>query len=562
MVKVALIGAADPLTELLHGCLEGSPNVAVCDRIVDREPELEALLRSRRSDAVVYAAASRGSRGRPDNVDAGAVFAACRAAAVQRIVVLSSAAIHPPSHKHPGLVAETYAAGRSADDPLAARWLELERAAREALEPGQATLTILRPATVLLRGTEDYLNRILSRRWAITLAGHDPTLQFLSPEDLGAAVCRAVESSAGGVFHITPSGAIPWRKALRLARVRRLPAPRWMHRAVRAVAAPMALAAPLHEVDRTRYSWTVSGDRARSQLDFSPRDSSAGAVVRFCPPAQGKHGGQGRPPTFDEFGLDEARIGGWRRRHIRFLHDAYWRVEVEGTRNLPRDGAGVMVGVHRGFMPFDGVMVVHDVVGATGRYPRFLIHPALVKFPFLANYMFKLGGIIACRENADYVLQRDGLLAVFPEGIRGAFSLYRDAYRIAGFGRPDYVRLALRHRAPIIPFVTVGSAEIFPIFKKVNWGWWKRFTEWPCFPLTPTFPLLPVPLPSKWHTEYLEPIAVHEQYPPEAAGNAETVARIDAQVQSIVAAKLQELLQARPSIWYGSIFEKEMDHAG
>ncbi|MGD8816016.1 MAG: hypothetical protein PVJ51_02465, partial [Acidobacteriota bacterium] len=62
--------------------------------------------------------------------------------------------------------------------------------------------------------------------------------------------------------------------------------------------------------------------------------------------------------------------------------------------------------------------------------------------------------------------------------------------------------------------------------------------------------------------EYLEPIAVQEQYPPEAASNPETVARIDAQVQSIVAAKLQELLRARPSIWYGSVFEKEMNHAG
>ena len=220
-----------------------------------------------------------------------------------------------------------------------------------------------------------------------------------------------------------------------------------------------------------------------------------------------------------------------------------------------------MVGIHRGLMPFDGVMAMHAVVREVGRYPRFLIHPTLVKFPFLANYMFKLGGVIACRENADYVLQRDGLLAVFPEGIRGAFSLYRDAHELVGFGRPDYVRLALRHRAPIVPFVTVGSAEIFPILKKIDWRWWKRFTEWPCFPLTPTFPLLPVPLPSKWHTEYLEPIAVQEQYPPEAAGDSEIVERIDRQVQSIITTKLRELLEARPSIWYGSIFEKEQNHA-
>jgi 1-acyl-sn-glycerol-3-phosphate acyltransferase len=180
-----------------------------------------------------------------------------------------------------------------------------------------------------------------------------------------------------------------------------------------------------------------------------------------------------------------------------------------------------------------------------------------VKFPFLANYMFKLGGVMACRDNADYLLERGEMVAVFPEGIRGAFTYYRDAYKIGSFGRPDYVRMALRHRAPILPFVTVGSAEIFPILAKIDWRWWKRFTEWPCLPITPTFPLLPLPLPSKWHTRFLAPLPVHERYPPEAAGDAEVVARIDREVQSLMAAAIDEMLAKRPSVWYGSLFEEE-----
>ena len=190
-----------------------------------------------------------------------------------------------------------------------------------------------------------------------------------------------------------------------------------------------------------------------------------------------------------------------------------------------------------------------------GRYPRFLIHPGLIKFPFLFNYMTKLGGIVACQENAAYVLERDEMLGLFPEGIRGAFSLYRDAYKIGKFGRDEYVKLALRHRAPIVPFVTVGSAEIFPILKKWDWAWWKRNTEWPTFPITPTFPFLPpVPLPAKWHTQFLEPIHLEQRYPPEAATDPATVRAISLEVRGVMEKAVGDLLRRRKSIFYGSIF--------
>jgi hypothetical protein len=135
--------------------------------------------------------------------------------------------------------------------------------------------------------------------------------------------------------------------------------------------------------------------------------------------------------------------------------------------------------------------------------------------------------------------------------------LYRDAYKLSKFGRDEYVKIALRHRAPIVPFVTVGSAEIFPIFKAVDWAWWKRHTEWPTFPITPTFPFLPpVPLPAKWHTQFLDPIHIEERYPPEAADEPETVRAISLEVRSRMAEAIREMLNRRKSIFFGSIFKE------
>ena len=191
-----------------------------------------------------------------------------------------------------------------------------------------------------------------------------------------------------------------------------------------------------------------------------------------------------------------------------------------------------------------------------GRHPRFLIHPTLIKFPFLFNFMTKLGGIVACQENGDYVLERDEMLGIFPEGIHGAFTLYKNAYRLGKFGRDEFVKMALRNNAPIVPFVTVGSAEIFPIFKKFEWRWWKRYSEWPCLPITPTFPFLPVPLPSKWHTQFLAPIHIEKWYPPEDADDPVIVRMISNDVRSKIEKAIEEIRSRRKSIFYGSVFKQ------
>jgi hypothetical protein len=106
-----------------------------------------------------------------------------------------------------------------------------------------------------------------------------------------------------------------------------------------------------------------------------------------------------------------------------------------------------------------------------------------------------------------------------------------------------------------VPFVTVGSAEIFPIWGKIKSRLWTRYTDWPCLPLTATFPLLPVPLPSKWHTQFLPPIHIEKEHPPEAARNSAVVKAISLEVRRRMQQTINEMLGRRRSIFFGSIFE-------
>lgn len=554
MAHVVVVGPSDSFTPFLAERLApaGSSRMICAPSAAYDDLFAEAV------DAIVYRPPFAGRKdARPDLADADRFAEACaRALAVRggplRIVLLSSAAAHPPSHHNTGYAGEDEKARTG--HPLASAWRELERRVGERVEGAGGTVLVLRPAPVAVRDGQDYLCRLLRGRAAVVAAGYDPALQILAPDDLAEAVRCAVErGDRGGIYHVAPAGALPVRGALRLAGTRRLALDAGLQHPFRALASRLGWADPPAQLDQVRHVATVSGRRIEEELGFVPRKSSAEAVRDAFGTEEAR---QAPVPAFDPFGLDEGYIDAYGRTLFRFLHDHYWRIESRGLENVPREGRAVLTGVHRGFMPWDGVMALHLLRRETGRIPRFLIHPCLIKMPFLANYMTKLGGILACQENADWVLGQEGLLGMFPEGINGAFTMYKDAYKLGRFGRDEYVKMALRNRAPIVPFVTVGSAEIYPILYRVNSKLVRRVFEWPYLPITPTFPLPGLPLPSKWHTRFLEPMPVQEQYPPEAADDPAVVRAISAEVRARMEAAIREMLVLRKSVFFGSVFEE------
>lgn len=531
MLGVHVLGPGDGATAAIVERLLSSPRVAEVGRGRGIAEGVELVVYRPPADRALPAA--------PDLAAAEAELDGAARARPARLVLISSAAAHDPQWQNPGYLRERYRSpGRN---PVARAWREVEALAAARL-PG-AERIVLRPAPVAVRDGGDFFSRLFAGRLAVTPPGYDPAIQVLAAGDLAAAVAGAVERGAGrpGIYHVAPRGAVPVRAGLRLAGVRRL---------------PVGWSAGRGPRSYLRHNWTVSGRRIERELGFSPRRTSAEALIEAYGDRRrdGDASGQAAP-EFDDFGLDEAYIGRFERTMFRFLHDVYWRIELRGTEHLPRRGRAVLTGVHRGFMPWDGVMALVAVHRAVGRYPRFLIHPVLVKLPFLAAYMTKLGGIVACRENADRVLGRDGILGMFPEGIRGAFTPYRRAYELGKFGRDEYVRMALRNRAPIVPFVTVGSAEIYPILGRVDWRWFKRLTGWLYLPLCPNFPFPGLPLPSKWHTRFLEPMPVQERYGPEAAEDREVVREISREVRSRMRQAMAEMLARRRSIFRGSVFD-------
>lgn len=515
---------------------------AFVDRISARmtaDPKLQVVRDlSTTADVLVYIP----DRSQPDLTHAQETFQAHAANSTTRLVLASSARVYGALPQNPGLITELRSASVSAVRNTRNYWIELETLANGAFGTGSGrSLVVLRPSTIVWQGGSDCVNRLIQSRIALALPGHDVGIQLLSVDDFAEAVRRAIHQGAG-IYNLAPDDAIPLRQAIRIAGGARLPMPRTLQRFFRSSV----------ELDFIRYSWTVANRKIKDETGFAPSRSSNQALLE----ALGRDLSQAPAVALDPFGMDKSYIAAYGRTLFHFLHRYYWRIEEMGLENIPRCGSAVLVGVHRGFMPWDGVMALHSIVAKLGRYPRFLIHPSLVKFPFLFNYMRKLGGVIACQENAEYLLDRGDLVGIFPEGIRGAFTLYRAAYRVGKFTSDDFVKLALRQGAAIVPFVTVGSAEIFPIFAKWNWNWCKQYTGWPTLPITPTFPFLPpVPLPAKWHTQWLAPVPAGNEYPREAAADPLVVSAISKQVRSAMQEAIDNMVQRRKSVFFGKLFD-------
>lgn len=253
----------------------------------------------------------------------------------------------------------------------------------------------------------------------------------------------------------------------------------------------------------------------------------------------------------DDFGFDQAFTEKLIPLAMLF-YKYYWRVDVEGTEHVPAEGRGLLVSNHAGAgLPFDGAMIKTAVWMHQGRHLRMLVLDWLMGLPFLADLMKQTGQVLACSPNAYELLKRDELVAVFPEGVKGMAKPFSQRYNLERFGRGGFVRIALRTQTPIVPVAVIGSEEIYP--KIGNMPIVPKLIGAPFAPITPFFPWFGVagliPLPSKWHIEFCEPIDV-TKYPVEAADDRAFVLELSERVRATIQERLKaNLLKRRTPFW-------------
>jgi 1-acyl-sn-glycerol-3-phosphate acyltransferase len=262
---------------------------------------------------------------------------------------------------------------------------------------------------------------------------------------------------------------------------------------------------------------------------------------------------RGRSEHVDEFGLDPS-VDARSRAGFEALFRRYFRAAVSGIEHVPASGRALLVANHSGTFPWDGVMLKTAIrlEHPARRELRWLTEDFVYHFPFLGTFLSRIGAVRANPENAERLLARDALVAVFPEGIQGIGKLYRQRYQLQRFGRGGYVKLALRSGAPLVPTAIVGAEETNPLLFKV--GWLSKLTGLPYLPVTATFPWLGplglVPLPARWKVVFGSPIDLSE-YGPEGADDAILVNRLNERVRATIQTLVDDAVSARGSVLFG-----------
>lgn len=295
---------------------------------------------------------------------------------------------------------------------------------------------------------------------------------------------------------------------------------------------------------------------AAPERPSAPGPATAHVVLspEFYARQYGRAGLRSRSEEVDEFGLDptfEQRL----LPTLDFLYDRYFRVTVEGVQHIPPEGRCLIVANHSGGpLPYDGAMLRAAIrrEHSMHRELRWLAEDFIYYLPFIGTIMNRIGAVRACQENAERLLNKSALVAVFPEGAKGIGKLYRDRYKLQRFGRGGFIRLCLRTRTPIVPCAIVGAEEANPMLYRIEYM--TKALGIPYFPITPTFPALgPVgllPAPTKWKIRLGEPFT-WSGYGTEAADDDILVGRLSERVRASIQTMLDRMISERRSVWFG-----------
>jgi 1-acyl-sn-glycerol-3-phosphate acyltransferase len=253
----------------------------------------------------------------------------------------------------------------------------------------------------------------------------------------------------------------------------------------------------------------------------------------------------------DDFGFDPQWTESFLSVFMVMYRD-YWRVETTGVENVPATGRALLVSNHAGVLPWDGTMIKTAVFAEHShpRHVRALVASLFMGMPMLSWFLRRSGQTVGHPDDTRRLLERDELVLVFPEGVRGTGKSYKDRYRLRRFGRGGFVATAIRSGAPIIPVSVVGSEEIYPMVGDV--APLARLFGLPYFPVTPFWPWLGplglIPLPSKWRIQFHAPIHV-EDYPPEAADDNNLVMALADEVRDTIQQGIYDQLKLRRGVF-------------
>lgn len=248
-----------------------------------------------------------------------------------------------------------------------------------------------------------------------------------------------------------------------------------------------------------------------------------------------------------------------------YLYHEYFHVQSDGWHHIP-PGKMLFVGSHNGGLSSPDLgMIMYDWFRrfGTDRLVYGLMHQKMWSgFPSLAENAEKMGAIAAHPKIAEEAFDRGAGLLVFPGGGQDAFRPFYQWDKINLQGRKGFIKLAIKHGVPIVPFVSAGAhhtllvlADLYPLLNQIH----KMGVPWP-FGIDPeVFPIYigapwgigigPIPnnpLPAQIFTRICKPIRLCDPEEIHLASNRLFVQEAYDLIQKSMQEQLNALIETTP----------------
>jgi 1-acyl-sn-glycerol-3-phosphate acyltransferase len=225
----------------------------------------------------------------------------------------------------------------------------------------------------------------------------------------------------------------------------------------------------------------------------------------------------------------------------------YHRYEVRGLERLLRRDPCLLVGYHGKPIAYDLCMLTVTLHEHLGYLPHGVVHGAVEEEPVMRWVSRSLGFVTGDGEAVERAVARGEHVLVQPGGTREGCRSSRHRYRVDWGDRTGYLRLALRHRLPILPIAAhgvddgdLGFNDGHALGKRLGaparLPVWFGLGLWGFFPLSPPFPVKITQIVG----EVIDPVADGPIDPDDPADRPRLLA-----LHRRVAGAVQSLLDAR-----------------
>ncbi len=151
-------------------------------------------------------------------------------------------------------------------------------------EHPEIAVTLLRGAIVLGPHTQNIVSKMIDWPWRgfpwmFQVRGADPPFQFLSEDDMGEILLRAVKAESGGVFNCAGDGVLRYTDVVRAAGKRPLQLPAGILYPLTELLWKLRMSPfPAGILDLVRYPWVADNTRLKKAFGYTPQRTTRQAL--------------------------------------------------------------------------------------------------------------------------------------------------------------------------------------------------------------------------------------------------------------------------------------------